>query len=128
MTELEKQINNAPLRPIPPEWREDILRVAKKARLERALPDYFAFAIFLRKLLWPHPVAWAVLAACWMLAAVLCFSGPRGPELYAVTPQGVTPYPFTTGSYAAYVALRNQALQDTSPAEPAVRVFERRKL
>ncbi len=82
MTPFEEQLAAAPLRDLPPEWRSRILPPPKRR---------FAWGVFLRGLLWPHPLAWGAVAACWVAIAVMNFSGPRGPELYAVSPPGSHP-------------------------------------
>lgn len=81
--ELEKQLREQPIRPIPAHWREEILRAvqlqagaeseAGAGRVE-SLPGRMKAPskgkespTWWRDLLWPHPVAWAGLAAAWVL-------------------------------------------------------------
>jgi hypothetical protein len=124
MTEFENQIRRASLRSLPPEWREDILAAARPC----CRPRRTAFLVPFRNLLWPHPAAWAVLAACWIVAAALCLSGPRGAELYTVTPPGVIPVPLSRETYVVYVSLRDEMLHDPVDEVFEVRPLEKRKL
>lgn len=73
---FETRLAATPRAGLPPELRGRILAAARE-RAPRALAA----------LLWPHPVAWGAVAAAWVAIAVLNFSGPRGPELYAVSPK-----------------------------------------
>jgi hypothetical protein len=107
MTEFETHLRTVPVREIPPHWRAGILAAAE-GREETAQRGSLAglWEIF-RGLLWPHPAAWAVLAACWLVVTVLCFSGPRGPSLYVVTPPDLEPVRVAPESYV----LHRQALE-----------------
>lgn len=81
--QLEKRIAAMARREIPAEWRGRIL--AKAARKE---PLPMIFLGLLRALFsFPHPAAWAAVGAVWLVIAALNLSGPRGEELYAVTPK-----------------------------------------
>lgn len=106
MTEFENHLSQTPVREIPAHWRREILAAAETKPVVRSWPfrmPQFAF----RNLLWPHPAAWAVLAACWLLVAVLCFSGPRGRSLYVVTPPDLEPVRVAPKSFV----LHRQALE-----------------
>ena len=75
---FEKRLESQPLRPVPAEWREDILSAARQAASVESAPraarrpgwspallstlNHQLFA-----LLWPHPAAWAGLAAIWLV-------------------------------------------------------------
>lgn len=75
-SEFERQLREQPVRPIPAHWREEILRAAQvqsgghveadgaglqpRKRIEVA-------SAWWRELFWPHPVAWAGLAAVWVV-------------------------------------------------------------
>jgi hypothetical protein len=73
------------LRQVPAEWREEILSAANKVgtarrvvhgRLgEASLPNWLStLNSQLSTILWPHPQAWAGLAAVWILILAVDFS------------------------------------------------------
>lgn len=89
--EFEQRLQEEAFRPIPPEWRHELLR---EARLDGAAPAVRAPAArapavrapavrapapwpengpreWLRDWLWPAPAAWAALAACWVAVLIL---------------------------------------------------------
>jgi hypothetical protein len=87
--DFEKRLQRQPLRPIPAEWREEILCAAREATRSAqasgsAQPTsgwrsaLSALHSRLSGLLWPSPQAWAGLAAVWLiiLAFDLTTSGP----------------------------------------------------
>jgi len=76
--ELEKRLERQPLRQVPSAWRDQILSAARQAsRSEHAprtthhvgsRPSLLSTLHHqLSTLLWPHPVAWAGLAAVWVV-------------------------------------------------------------
>lgn len=70
--EFESQWKRMPLRQVPGGWREEILAgaaVTGPVAGGRSVPERWTSAI--RDWLWPHPVAWAGLAGCWMMIAIL---------------------------------------------------------
>jgi len=72
--DFEKRLQRAPLRKVPPEWREQILKGATAS--EYAQPgsrDSFlsTFNSHLSTILWPNPKAWMGLAAVWVLIFVI---------------------------------------------------------
>ena len=70
--DFEQQLQRQPIRPMPGEWREDILRTAAKTRLNPQLSTPNSQpSSWWRELLWPCPQAWAGLAAVWVLILVL---------------------------------------------------------
>src|ERR1035437_6287113 len=82
--DFEKQLQRQPLRQMPGEWRDEILSTAQQAsspqpasrithhasRITHPLPPSPSLLSTihhqLSTLLWPHPVAWAGLAAVWV--------------------------------------------------------------
>ena len=83
--DFEQKLQRQPLRQIPGEWRDEILVAADVNRRNRpvrkftfaATPFRRLLSIFnhqLSTLLWPHPKAWAGLAAVWILIFALDFS------------------------------------------------------
>jgi hypothetical protein len=80
MNELEKKLSRRPLKQIPAEWRGEILsaaRDAKAAHPESRIPHRSFLSTLnhqLSALLWPHPKAWAGLAAVWIAIIALNLS------------------------------------------------------
>ena len=83
--DFEHKLQRQPLKAIPAEWRGEILtaadevgtaRRAVRGRLgEASLPNWFStLNAQLSTLLWPHPKAWAGLAAIWILILAVNFS------------------------------------------------------
>jgi hypothetical protein len=117
MTEFEKRLREIPLRRPSPTWRSEILCVAE-ARGTPTRPALSAVFQSLRNLLWPHPAAWAVLAAGWLFTAVLSFSGPGGYSLWAVTPPGKEGLMVTPERFAAHANARDRLLAAPSDETP----------
>jgi hypothetical protein len=74
--DFEKRLQAQPLRQLPPEWREQILSAAKDAatsthasRVTHHNRPSLLSTVYhqLSTLLWPHPAAWAGLAAVWVV-------------------------------------------------------------
>ncbi len=80
---LEKRITAVPRREIPAEWRSRILAQATPKTPFAVILLGWLRAVFS----FPHPAAWASVGAVWVVIAALNLSGPRGEELYAVTPK-----------------------------------------
>jgi len=104
--DFEQKLQRQPLRQIPGEWREEILAAADVNRRNQPVREFtFAPMPFQRLLsilnhqlstvLWPHPIAWAGLAAVWILIFAVNFSvrdkspvmaeksAPPSPEMVA---------------------------------------------
>ena len=73
--DFEKRLQRQPLREIPAGWRREILARARQA-LPAPVPGHHASRVIpflsslnqqLSTLLWPHPRAWAGLAAAWVV-------------------------------------------------------------
>lgn len=87
-SEFEKRLQRQPLRPIPGEWRTEILHATRNAaapgRKSSAAPQSL-FAILNEKisaLLWPHPKAWAGLAAVWLvILAMNIYTSDHTPKM-----------------------------------------------
>ncbi len=62
--EFEKQLQRQPIRPVPAQWRREILAAAK-AQLETAARP--GLRARLSAIFWPCPEAWAGLAAVWAM-------------------------------------------------------------
>jgi hypothetical protein len=68
MEQFERRLGRQPLREVPAEWREEILAAAAS---HHPLPvERRSFLSTLNSqlstILWPHPAAWASLAAVWI--------------------------------------------------------------
>ena len=82
--DFEKRLQRQPLRPIPQEWRANILQQAT-AGSRPSTPD--PRPSFLSALLWPRPSAWAGLAVVWVLIFALRFaSQDTAPKMAKATP------------------------------------------
>jgi hypothetical protein len=76
--DFEKRLQHQPVRQIPAEWRKEILSAARQASLPEPAPRtthhvpakaslLSTLHHQLSTLLWPHPTAWAGLAAVWLV-------------------------------------------------------------
>ena len=87
--DFESRLQRQPLRQVPPAWRGEILAatVGRESKVESRGPAAFrpsTLVTRLSALLWPHPKAWAGLAAVWMLVFAVNFSMRDGsPRLAA---------------------------------------------
>lgn len=73
--DFEQRLQRRPLRQIPAGWRAEILAAANPApRSASRTPFLSTINSQLSTLLWPHPKAWAGLAAVWILIIAVDFS------------------------------------------------------
>jgi hypothetical protein len=76
--DFEQKLQRQPLQQIPGGWREEILATAgRKSKAEGRKQEWFwpsSFVSRLSTILWPSPVAWAGLAAVWILIVAVDFS------------------------------------------------------
>ena len=70
--DLEQKLRRQSPRQIPAAWREEILSAATDASVSRHSSP--ATCNWLSALLWPHPRAWAGLAAVWIFIFALNFA------------------------------------------------------
>lgn len=112
---FEQQLAQQSLRPIPPEWRHDILTRAVSGLEPRDsdLAPAVSTRQRLKDWLWPHPVAWAGLAACWLAILTLNrLAAPSAAELAQVQAGARI-------AEAVFAASRSpQALEVTTPLLP----------
>jgi len=78
-SDFEQRLRRQPLKPVPGEWRAEILSAvaadANPLQNNRHEPTATATGwLWLSNLLWPHPKAWAGLAAVWVFILVLNLS------------------------------------------------------
>jgi hypothetical protein len=77
---FEKRLQRQPLRKVPVAWREEILSAAREARTSSRASRVTSHGLLstlnnqLSAFLWPHPRAWAGLAAAWVLISALNFA------------------------------------------------------
>jgi len=77
---IESRLSRQPLRQIPADWRGEILVTARDAQVSRHPSPVTRNAWLstinhqLSTLLWPHPRAWAGLAAAWIFIIAVNFS------------------------------------------------------
>ena len=81
LEQFEQRVSRQQMRQVPPGWREEILAVASRestveGRGQGGLRRPFRSTLNsqLSTLFWPHPVAWAGLAAVWIFIFAADFS------------------------------------------------------
>lgn len=95
MEQFERRLSRQPLRPAPAGWRDEILAVAALHQPSRVKRHSFLSTLNsqLSTLFWPHPVAWAGLAAVWIFILAVDFSAgdqtPAVAEKYSPPPAEV---------------------------------------
>jgi hypothetical protein len=75
--QFERRLSCQPVRKIPGEWREEILAACRAPSAESRAQEKFWLSILVARLstiFWPHPKAWAALAAVWIFIFALNFS------------------------------------------------------
>ena len=93
-SEFEQRLRRQPVKKVPGEWRAEILSAARAAEVHQPVSREFTFAATsgswlstvrrqLASLLWPHPKAWAGLAAVWVCILALNFSMQDKPPVLA---------------------------------------------
>jgi hypothetical protein len=88
--DFERRLQRQPLRQVPNEWRIEILASARAASATRrtAGGEYQNSSLRmpdtkLSDVLWPHPLAWAVLAAVWVIILGVNARTWGGPQTIA---------------------------------------------
>jgi hypothetical protein len=114
---IEELLRRQPVRLPPAEWRNAILRTA---RAEQSAPPARVSTPWWRQWLWPSPVAWASVAAVWVLALILHLSTPQpqrtAPAYATASPPSV---PMTFAEQRAWLDL---VLQPASAQPSALRL------
>jgi hypothetical protein len=91
MEQFERRVSRQPLRQLPADWRGEILATANASAppaANAARPGFLsALNHQLSTVFWPHPKAWAGLAAAWIFIFAVNFSmrdpSPRVAEKYS---------------------------------------------
>ena len=65
--DFEKRLQRQTVRPIPSEWRHDILQATNAASNPDVAPKSATFRSMLVEMFWPCPQAWVGLAAIWIV-------------------------------------------------------------
>jgi len=103
--EFEKWLQRQPLRQMPGAWRDEILSAARQASLAHHAPRTTHHAPpspsllstihhQLSTLLWPHPVAWAGLAAVWLVILGINLTTRDASQMVAKHASPVSPQVF----------------------------------
>jgi hypothetical protein len=76
--EFEQRLSRQQIKEIPSGWRADILREGQRAAVPKNKWDADTASLpkwsWLSTILWPHPKAWAALAAIWTFIFAVNFS------------------------------------------------------
>lgn len=110
--DFENRLRQQPVRPLPGEWREQVLRAARAQVEPRRTSARWLDVV--REWFWPHPVAWAGMAATWVFLAALQWQ-----------PEGGVSRPVATTSargvpVASFVEMRRELsdLLEPKPSSP----------
>jgi hypothetical protein len=110
--DFENRLRQQRFRPLPGEWREQVLRATRAQTEPRPAAAHWRDVV--REWFWPHPVAWAGLAATWVLLAVLQWQPEAvGARPVATTSAGGVPV-------ASFVEMRRELsdLLEPKPSSP----------
>lgn len=92
---FENELSSQPWREPPGEWKEEILRQTGETSRPRIEAVRFRDVSRWHELLWPHPAAWAGLAAVWMAVLAFHWTAPdahRAPPMdFSDAPANATP-------------------------------------
>ena len=78
--DFEQKLQRQPLRQVPAGWRAEILREGRRVAVPETgntntvSPSKLNWRTILTTIFWPHPRAWAGLAAVWVLILAVDFS------------------------------------------------------
>ena len=74
MNEFEQRLRRLPARKLPTDWRAEILAAATPVPTAAPVNGLALLRARLVELFWPHPKAWAGLAAAWAIILLLNLS------------------------------------------------------
>jgi hypothetical protein len=80
---FEKQLQRQPIRPVPGEWRAEILKTAQAASCAEPSNAKPQTSSWWRELLWPCPQAWAGLATVWLIVLAVNFLAAEKTDVIA---------------------------------------------
>jgi hypothetical protein len=133
--EFEKRLQRQPLRQAPCEWRAEILTAARDAQTVRhasRITHHSWLSTFnhqLSTLFWPHPKAWAGLAAVWIFIFAVNFplrdpsprmaekSAPPSPEVIVELKKQQRMFAELVGSYESPDADRRKVFSPRPRSE-----------
>jgi len=108
---FEKRLQRQSFRPIPAEWRQEILAAARAAGDLPRRPSVTGGAAWWREWFWPSPWAWASGAAAWALILALNLAASSGSEM--ALPSAVPP------SVARMASVEKRLLMNSLTDAPA---------
>lgn len=122
MDPFEKRLKQQQLRPIPGEWRREILKSAgetESIRQPASVAEYSFLSSLNRHLvsvLWPHPVVWAGLAGIWIFIFAVNLSIQDKPAAMAekVSPEVIGESPQQQRLYAQLMGFQLANSGDSS--------------
>jgi hypothetical protein len=133
--DFESRLQRQPLRPVPTDWRAKILAAARDAQpachaLRITHHSWLsAFGHQLSTIFWPHPKAWAGLAAVWILILGVNFSmrdtaprvaeksAPPSPEVIVELKKQQRLFAELVGTYEAPAADRQRVFSPRPRSE-----------
>lgn len=116
--EFEQQLQRQPPRPIPAEWRDEILTAARRAGGHQLSTRSQQPTSWWREWFWPSPLAWAGVAAVW--AVILALNTSTSSDTGASA--AVRRPPASPAAIEMALAQRRElmrSLVDAAPAEAA---------
>ena len=127
--DFEKRLQRQPLRQVPAEWREEILSAARQASLPEHAPRtthhgspsrslLSTLNHQLSTLLWPHPAAWAGLAAVWVVILGINLTTRDASPLVAKQASPVSPQVFMAFQEQERLLTELIGPRETPVAEP----------
>jgi hypothetical protein len=113
--EFETKLRNVAPREIPAEWRREILGEIESKPIEKGtrITRPSNVASWWKQWLWPHPTAWASLAAVWVVIVALHFAARSEPARASGGP--VRPGPEILQAFQDRTRLMAELSEESSP-------------